>query len=201
MSQQVIQMDRILVVGPAKPASGGIASYVDELMQSDLKNKFELYILNTYLVKQRSVNHGGSRLTINSILECFTLVFIFIKTIISLKPKIIHILTSSFWGYYEKSLLAIIAKVLGFKTILHIQGGAFKIFYNKSYFKFLVKCLLKVPDHIIVLSDSWFRWFAKIVPATKLHIIPNAVSLYDLPDLNENGCYMFLFLGRIEKQI
>lgn len=193
-------MDRILVVGPAKPALGGIASYVDELIESSLKNKYEFYVLNTYLVKQRNVKYGESRFRIKCILETFILIFIFIKTIILLKPKIIHIPTSSFWGYYEKSLLAIIAKVLGFKTILHIQGGAFKIFYNKSYFKILIKFLLRVPDRIIVLSDGWYRWFVKIVPENKLHIIPNAVSLYEFSEAKKNEYYKFLFLGRIVKQ-
>ncbi len=51
---QLIDMPRVLIVGPARPSTAGIASYIDDLLSPRMRERFELRLLDPLVVKRRS---------------------------------------------------------------------------------------------------------------------------------------------------
>ena len=44
---------KIMIVGPASPSTGGIPSYIDELVSSELRDCFQFDIIDPLIIKKR----------------------------------------------------------------------------------------------------------------------------------------------------
>ncbi|MCW3117441.1 MAG: hypothetical protein JWM28_1523, partial [Chitinophagaceae bacterium] len=113
--------------------------------------------------------------------------------------KIVHIHSASDMSFIRKSLTMMIARLFGKKTIMHMHGSTFRVFYEKAgIFRSVIRRLLKCNDLVICLSPQWFDFFSNLIPAAKLRIVNNPVPA---PAMNisrqQNGVVKFLFLGRI----
>lgn len=107
------------------------------------------------------------------------------------------------YAIIREGVLAIIAKLMGKKIIVHLHGGN----YNKSVIeKFLVKKIfyiaLSLSSKIICLSESEKAYIVQHydIEFLKIVALPNAVKVgNDILKKNYNGALKILFLGRIEK--
>lgn len=91
---------------------------------------------------------------------------------------IVHIHTASNGSFYRKSIVLLIAKLYGKKTVMHVHGGGFKEFYNNSLFRnILIKPILKTADQVICLSDVWHEFFAIHLQLKNAVVLPNPISL------------------------
>lgn len=164
--------NKVLIVGPLSPPMGGIATYVEDMLKSDLNKEYDIFHLNT----TRSLEIKESFVK-NFLLFCknsLKLVYLLLLH----KPKIVHIHTSSYMAFWEKSIFLIISKVFNKKVVLHIHGGGFRNFYLSRglIIKILIKFLLNLSDTIIVLSNTWKEFFTQITESDKITIIHNAVN-------------------------
>lgn len=185
-------------MGPAQPAIGGIASYIDGLVQSNLAEKYEIHVLNIATIKKRPISYGKSKLTAKSVLDTLKIFWKFIIVIYAFRPDIIHICSSSYFGFYEKIVLALAARVLTHKVLFHIMGGGFKDFYDRSRMKLVIKTSLRIPNKIAVLSVSWSEWLKQIVPEGKICILPNAIKMHEQVYIKDQLC-KFIFLGVLRR--
>lgn len=164
--------DKVLIVGPLPPPMGGIATYVDDLLKSNLNKEYTILHLNTTrsLIIKKSLIKNFTLFYINSIKLVYLLLLY--------KPKIVHIHTSSYLAFWEKSFFLIISKLFAKKTILHIHGGGFKDFYQTRgvNVRALIRFLLNLSDIVIVLSNTWKEFFVQIVEPDKVNVIYNAVN-------------------------
>lgn len=119
--------------------------------------------------------------------------------IVNRQIKIVHIHTSSYGSFIRKSLVVLIAKLFGKKTIMHIHGSEFQVFYHKTgVLKGVVRKILNLNNLIICLSPQWVDFFSKFIPAEKLVVLNNPVSgKYKLEKKKADNKIQFLFLGRI----
>lgn len=168
----------ILIVGPTPPPMGGIASYVENMLKSDLVKEYDILHLNTarsFTIKKSSLKN--LILTSKNFLKLVYLLLFY-------KPKIVHIHTSSYSAFWEKSIFLIISKLFAKKVIFHVHGGGFKNFYqsNGLFIRSLIRFFLNISDIIIVLSNVWKEFFLQIIEAEKIRAIPNAVdsSFYEI---------------------
>lgn len=161
----------ILIVGPTPPPMGGIATYVEDLLKSDLNKKYDVVHLNT----ARSLPIKKS--LVKSFLLFSKNVFKLLCSLLRNRPKIVHIHTSSYLAFWEKSVFFVISKLLFSKVVLHIHGAEFDLFYNNSSpsGKYLIRKILNIADVVIVLSKSWNIFFSEILDDNKIAVIPNGV--------------------------
>lgn len=144
---------KILVVAPASPSKGGVPSYIDELLSSNIKEHFQLELLNPLLVKKRSKILQQSHFSLKQIIATFRVIIVFINTIRKFDPALVHIHTSSWWGFYEKALLLVLTKYLFRKrVILHIHGGGFATFYKRAFSKRLINWVLNQANKTLIVS-------------------------------------------------
>mgnify|MGYP002524012525 CR=1 FL=1 len=91
--------------------------------------------------------------------------------------KIVHIHGAANASFYRCRMFIRLAKKCGKKVILHEHAADFVEFYNASDDKQGITDTLKMCDALIVLSQSWKKYFVSIgMDKGKIHVLNNIVS-------------------------
>lgn len=176
---------KILLVGPYPPPISGqstVFSTVVNNIQNKLvidTNKFEFKILNFFY-------------------------YIILLLIYTTKHKISLIYftcSRSFLGSLRDVILLTLASKLKVKTINHLHGSDFKVFFNtmhSTYKKILFKCYNHV-DSSIVLTKGMIDQFENFENMKKI-VIPNFYpSTFDSIKIDKKNKYKILFFSNIMK--
>jgi len=139
---------KMAIIGPKSPPPGGIATFIENLCQTDFLNFFQVAFFHPSHHSPRYSGVFGRTLS-KIIMYCHFVSFIRQNHI-----SIVYIHTSSYSGFWVNSIFLLIAKALGKQTGLHIHGGGFKDFYASSSWslKKIIKLLLRIPTILFVLS-------------------------------------------------
>ena len=180
---------KVLMVGPDRGVHGGISAVVNGFYEAGLDQKVNLRYIGT--MKE------GSRVK-----KLLVAGFAFARFLLCLPgADIVHVHFSSDMSYLRKSYFIRAAHSFGKKIVLHQHGGDFGTFYGKELDdngRLRVKKTLEMGDVMLVLTQSWKKFFSEIAPSQKILVFPNGVRTSGT-DTN-NGVKDFnkiLFLGRI----
>lgn len=192
----------VLIVGPTPPPMGGIATYVNDMLKSSINNEYKILHLNT------ARSHFIKKSFIKNLLLFSKNTLKLIRSLCINHPKIVHIHTSSYLAFWEKSIFAIISKLFLKKVILHIHGAEFDNFYTNSnkINRWLIEAILNSSDKVIVLSMQWKLFFLQILKDEKISIIQNGIdiskyNIFENKTKNtENTTIKILFLGNLVKR-
>lgn len=168
----------VLYVGPRGPAVGGMVSYTEGYLGSPLNSHFDLRALPTDLLGK--LRHRGLLRAVLNLANSACLSAAFVWRLVAARPAIVHITTSSYGGYYEKSLLAALARLGGRRVVMHIHGGEFGRFLGLggSVRQAALRRLLRLNHGVIVLSEQAAQALRKAhVPDGRIFVVPNAVPL------------------------
>lgn len=90
--------------------------------------------------------------------------------------KIVHLQSASRGSFFRKSIMILLSQLFGKKTVLHIHGGEFKIFYNNAGFlKGYIRYILNNVDEVICLSDEWKQYFDSLTTKKNAIVLNNPV--------------------------
>ena len=161
-----------------------MVTYIQGLLNSSLTKQVDARVVRfDYLGKERF--SGVTRGVIN-FLNAIILTVVFISQVLSWRPDIVHIQTNSGFGFYEKSWIALLAKLLGCKTLMHVHGGNFREFYTLSpriIQRFILWCA-RINDRVVTASPQMRSTWQYIgLPDEKITLIGNAVNLPVLEDV------------------
>ena len=177
---------KILTVSPEMHEQGGIASVIKTYFDNNLEDGNVIY-LSSYKTK-------------NPLGEFIIFWFKFlVKLIFNKEIEIVHIHTSSKGSFLRKSMVMNVAKFFKKKTILHIHGSEFKVFYDKSpqIIKNHIKKTFDKTDCIIVLSKQWQEIIAQYTDNKNIQIVYNPIKIHEQNNLEKP---IFLFMGRLGKR-
>jgi len=112
--------------------------------------------------------------------------------------RIVHIHMSEKGSFIRKSLVLTLAKLWGKKTILHLHGAEFLLFYQKSpaFFQKYITHILTSADHNIALSAQWRKDILQIADKTNISVIYNPCIVQEKP-VRQTERIRFLFMGRM----
>jgi glycosyltransferase involved in cell wall biosynthesis len=111
------------------------------------------------------------------IAEGLLMKFNYLWVLFRFRPHVVHVMTSSYWGFYDKSSYCLIARVCGIESILNPVGGGFSDFYEGSSFhKRCVDISIKFPNAIVVGSSYWEAYFKAKFKNIRIQNIPNPVN-------------------------
>ena len=190
---------KVLHVAPMPPPLGGMVSYVQGLLGSDVSKLVNVRVVRLeYLGKERF--DGLLRVIIN-FLNAIILTSVFLWETLRWRPDIVHIQTNSGFGFYEKSWIAFLAKVMGRKTLMHVHGGNFRQFFNKSprIMQRFIRWCGKFNDRIVTASPQMRdTWLYIGLPDHKVVQINNAVDIPIVENVYQHDSeIVILFLTRI----
>lgn len=117
--------------------------------------------------------------------------------------KIVHIHGAANASFERCKMFIKLAKRFKKKVILHEHAADFVEYYNQSNDKDEITRYINLCDCLIVLSESWKKYFASIgVDEDKINVLNNIVSPPDLqPDYHtEDGKLHLLYMGEISKR-
>lgn len=155
----------VLFVGPHYSLRGGMAAVLKTYSQTIEPFNF----LPTYFYK----NPVGS-------IGYFFIAFVKLFWILvsNRQIKIVHIHTASRGSFFRKSAMVLLCRLSGRKTVLHIHGGEFKLFFNNAGFlKGYIKYILNSVDEVICLSDEWKVYFDSVTNKKKSIVLNNPVII------------------------
>lgn len=172
-------MPRVLVVGPVPPPTGGIASVIQDIANSDLSNEYTFEIFERSLLPEDAKGFIGRNLFRGKrFLRFFDRVnggnyrFVHIHA-----PDIVFLGTAIFM---------LLSRLAGVKVLLHIHGN-WDIFYrNASWLGKLYKRLgLALPSRIAVLYQRWVDEIKKLRPRADVRVLRNFLHATNPPDPRE----------------
>lgn len=180
---------RVLMIGTDLRGKGGVAAVVSVLHDDGLFEREGVRYLASHI-------DGGRWPKARSALGAFwQAAFICLRD----RPAVVHVHAASHASFVRKSLLLLIARAAGCKTIFHLHGGGFRQFAGQesgALMRRWIRHTLERSSLVIALSDGWADFVRGFAPAARVAVLPNSVRLPALAGPGELG--RILFLGRAE---
>lgn len=194
---------RLLFIAPTPPPVAGPEVSTQILLNSPLKDDFELIHLRSNV---HLTNAQRGEITLGTLYRFSCLLCRMVFVILTRRPSCVYtILNQNVSGFLRDSLVVLLAKLFGVKVVLHFRGSNFEYFYkNQSKgFQAYVRFVLKRVDAVILQANWVKERFKQFVPSERLHVIFNAVPQFILEGnkesiVNRNGGQVnVLFLNHL----
>jgi glycosyltransferase involved in cell wall biosynthesis len=186
---------KILMVGQTPPPIGGVTEQIRILVNSDLSNLVSLF----HISPGRDTNCIGIRKVANSALFILKVLFFSIYR----KADVVHLHTSSYTGFYEKGIIAVILRILTKKVLLQIHGGDFDRFYEYSNFRWFIRLTLSIVNKVLVLSDGWKDKISEFAQHADINVYNNSIDMGIFSNIylqrRNRETFRILFAGGILK--
>lgn len=177
--------NKILIVGPSVKLIGGVSQCIKTITETKVSQSFDFVFYET------SVNIGSDFLSVLMIKLSESRSYI--KALFSHKPDIIHIHSSAYMSFFEKSLLGLIARLFRYKVVFHIHGDDFRRFYLNTGISFLIKVILRCFNKVIFVEEC----LPKLTQSKNSVYIPNMVKMPCVTTLSslDNNTHDFTFFS------
>jgi glycosyltransferase involved in cell wall biosynthesis len=188
--QQQPANPRILMVGTALEGKGGVAAVVSVLRHQGLFERERVRYVATHREGSMATKAKGALSGFwQTLLACF-----------SQHPEVVHVHAASRASFMRKSIVLLIARLAGCKTIFHLHGGGFRQFAtveSGSLMRRWIRHTLEASSVVITLSEGWADFVRGFAPKARTAVVPNSVPLPSPSSVpQEPG--RILFLGRLE---
>ncbi len=120
------------------------------------------------------------------------------------RPRAVFLLLSSSWvGFLRDSVMIVSARIAGSQVLIQYRGGNFQSFYQcqSRWRQWFIEKILGLVQRVFVQSKGLQWQFAHLVPWGRLRVLPNGISLAEIPErrrkVAEQMPYRLLFVGHI----
>lgn len=171
----VNHLNHVLIIGPGPVQVGGVATFVQFLKGSSyLKERFTI----THMDTARKVEDLATtnRFSFLNIRYFICQVFQLINLLLNIRPQIVHLSVTAGWSFWKILTFLLISRALKAKTVAHIHGGAFNIFFEHSHpvAKRIIAWGLNKADVVVALSNWWKEFYLQqISSALNVVVISN----------------------------
>ena len=201
----------ILLVSPFPPPFGGIARYSEDLYSGLINAGFKVRKHNTARLERWRLQNADKKRNYSRIFQFRNIFFLlavifdfipFTFTLLFRSINIVHVHTSSYWGWWRSILYIIVARICKVKTILHIHNAIDRFYFEESgkIGKYFISRSLQIPDHLVTLSEGIKR-IVTTITTTSVTPIYNGI---DVGQFHNNKVYRkpfkILFAGFVGPQ-
>jgi glycosyltransferase involved in cell wall biosynthesis len=168
---------RVLVIGPRRGSTGGVAMFTDILLASRLNENFELIHLET----TRTAAGSGKADTLAPInflyfaRQYLRLLWI----LLARRPRIVHLPITSGISFWKACAFLSLARFWGVPTIGHLHGATFHLFFESSGSRKRgwIAGNLRGVSTVIALSEGWRRFLLESVSdRLNVVVVPNTIE-------------------------
>ncbi len=188
----------IMILGKVPPPYMGPSIATEILLNSELKNSFNLIHVDTKVNADLNDIGKWSIKKFKSYFEIWTLMISKIK---KYNPNLVLIpISQSTIGFLKDSIFIIIASLFKKKILLHLRGSDFRNWFEKSnkLNKWYVKNCLKLTKGVIVLGENLKPIFKGLYSENKIFVAPNGGD-YTIPSRTNNSeIPRILYLGNLQ---
>jgi glycosyltransferase involved in cell wall biosynthesis len=185
------QAPRILMVGTALEGRGGVAAVVSVLRRHGLFERERVRYVATHTDGSRGAKLKGALSGFwNTLLAC-----------VRQHPAVVHVHAASRASFMRKSVVLLIARLAGCKTIFHLHGGGFREYSTREagpLTRRWIRHTLERSSVVITLSEGWAGFVHEFAPAARVAVVPNSVPLPAKAPAAAMQPQRILYLGRLE---
>lgn len=166
---------KVLVIAPLPPPINGQSVATKTLVNSKLKEIFDVSVIN--LSAENRTGKSGT-FSFLRMLQLFRLAFVVLWRCVLWKPDAIYLtISQSPLGFLRDVVFINMAGVFKKKCVIHLHGGYFRTFYEEAgrVLQWLIRVTLAKVDRAVVLADSLRNIFERLIESEKIRVIPNCV--------------------------
>jgi glycosyltransferase involved in cell wall biosynthesis len=171
----VFENRRKVLIGSLNRANRGAVVTVTSAFIEGLRAEYEF--IPHYSC--RSVgNESTSDLNVVNVYYLLKHLALWIYELLRYRPDIAHYPITSYWNMEKSLIFLCVAKALGSKTVAHLHGGAFKVFWRELKgwrFRLAVR-LLSYVDQVVVLSKEWQYFVEGEMPVKRVSVVNNPID-------------------------
>jgi glycosyltransferase involved in cell wall biosynthesis len=185
----------VLVAGPSLDAMSGVTTHVLSLLNSSLREQFELA---HFQVGSEGRRESKPAMLARLLLSPLALA----AAILRRGASLVHLNTSlNAKAFWRDSAYLAMAKLCGARVVLQKHGGTLAEFCRR-YPLFLVRLVLSLPDAIVVLSRAELEEYRAFLPRQNIVLVPNGIDLLPFrkkarPEKKPGEPLRILYVGRL----
>ncbi|HUU69586.1 MAG TPA: glycosyltransferase, partial [Planctomycetota bacterium] len=163
---------KVLLAGPVNPPTGGIQTVLKDTLASSLDNKVELVHFDS------SKRTAQNRSLWQGIKAQLAILRDYRAAIRKHKPDLVHVYAGGNFDTYRKCFDVLVARLMGRKVIFHNHSGNFNEFWESRGFlgRTAIRFALRRCTRVLVLSEWWKEFHAKIVPPERISVVYNGIE-------------------------
>ena len=175
---------RVLVVGPLAK-TGGVSRYVRQLLARH-SSSYVYSLFNTARSEKRSARSSDGYGAILSdgwlhafrgLLETLEHMLAFPRQLRSVKPHLVHVCGVSHWVFWENAYYMAVCRALAVPVTMHYLGSLDHYWEGCGCVeRVFVRCALKLPRGMVVLSRRALRTLSQIAPAAHAVVVSSSVE-------------------------
>lgn len=189
----------VLILGKLPPPYMGPAIATRIILDSSLKNHFNLLHINTQANTDLT---GIGRWSFSKLFRNFKIYFNILSVCLKKRPALVLIpISQSTSGFLKDSMFILISRMTGTKVLIHLRGSNFKTWLEKSSFpvRRYVRSVLSLTSGVIVLGIKLRHLFEDFYPEEKIHVVPNGGN-YCLPKRirSDENIFEIVYLANLQ---
>jgi glycosyltransferase involved in cell wall biosynthesis len=187
---------KVVILGKLPPPYIGPSVATQIILNSDLKNRFELIHLDTKINDELS---GFGKISLKKIVRNFVLYRRLAKLIKKHRPQLVLVpISQTRRGFLKDSVFIQIVAKYKVKVVVHLRGSEFKNWYNseKPSVQRRVKNTLSKCAGAIVLGNKLANIFEEFFSKESIYVVPNGGN-YSFPSKTNNDKVKLLFFSNL----
>jgi glycosyltransferase involved in cell wall biosynthesis len=163
----------VLILGPHRAAISGVSTHVNLLMESGLREDFELI---HFQVGSAGRDEGALGRFLRLVFSPFAL----FATILFRQVSVVHVNTSLNPRAYWRDLAYLaVARLLRARVLYQVHGGALpqNFFAGRPRLTRFLRWTLKLPEVVAVLAKCELDAYRQFVPEQNLLLLPNGIDV------------------------
>ena len=161
----------IVILGPHRAAISGVSTHVNLLMESALREDYEL-------VHFQVGSEGRDEGLVGRLLRLLASPFALFATILFRHAALVHINTSlNTRAYWRDLAYLFVAKLLRARVVYQVHGGDLpEDFFRGRALTAFLRWTLMLPDLVVVLATSELEAYGSFVPGQDVVVLPNGID-------------------------
>jgi glycosyltransferase involved in cell wall biosynthesis len=188
---------RVLFLGPVPPPHMGPSLATVVILDSRLREEFELIHLDTS--DPRELDTLGA-IDFRNIWLALKFYVQMIVAIVRHRPALVYIpVAQTTLGYLKDSGFILIGKLLGRRVVCHLRGGNFGNWLAgaSGATRLYVRLVHGLVDGQIVLGECLRGLFTPLLPASRIHVVPNGKDIHYDAAPPRGATVRVLYLGNM----
>ncbi len=178
---------KVLMVGPWSPTRGGVTTFMHNVSESRLREKYQFIPFTTSRPGKKNVagdNYGylamfkgGLKRVFQGFLITLWHLALYPWVVVMRRPAVIQVQASDFQAFWEAALYVVMGRMLRRPVLLRI-GGSFNRFWEASgpYARSAIRWALRQPLLLVVQSEYWKKYVTGLGHTAPTVILNNFVS-------------------------
>jgi len=192
----------IVILGPHRAAISGVSTHVNLLMDSPLREDFELVHFQV-----GSEGRGGESAP-GKLLRLLASPFALFATIVFRQAAVVHINTSLNTRAYWRDLMYLaIARLLRARVVYQVHGGELPeaLFARSRLLTGFLRWSLGLPDVVVVLARCELDAYRRFVPQQNVEALPNGIDCRPFAHVptvltNARQPLRLIYIGRLARE-